>query len=251
MIDILKKNIEETMIIKCSEDIEEVKKNITLQLYYYLMEKENFTSRHITRALRDTLKFDPAVRQDVFIALCGEYLAYIENNEKLSNGSDIYLKKLISDPMRDINKIVNEITENPRIIQRICELNVNNIVEEIKNKRKISSSYMQKVAVNTRVTPNASKALEGAQNAYNGMRNYAEDIFNYNGLTFQDTGTNARRKNAIYEVGNMTGILNIGQRDNGQYKETQEDSILLYEHPENKKFKIAVVADGMGGMRKW
>lgn len=60
-------------------------------------------------------------------------------------------------------------------------------------------------------------------------------------------GIKNKTKNGIYTGNGMTGILNIGVKG-GKPKTTQEDSILILSHPENKKFRIALVADGMGGM---
>ncbi len=60
-------------------------------------------------------------------------------------------------------------------------------------------------------------------------------------------GTDSKPKNGLFKGNGMTGVLNIGT-ENGKPKKRQEDSILMLAHPENKDFRIAVVADGMGGM---
>lgn len=59
-------------------------------------------------------------------------------------------------------------------------------------------------------------------------------------------GTRNKAKNGIYMGNNMAGILNIGFKGK-EPKRFQEDSILILSHPENEKFRIALVADGMGG----
>lgn len=59
-------------------------------------------------------------------------------------------------------------------------------------------------------------------------------------------GTKGKVKNGMYAENGMAGILNIGTRG-GKPKTTQEDSILILSHPENEKFRISLVADGMGG----
>ncbi len=59
-------------------------------------------------------------------------------------------------------------------------------------------------------------------------------------------GIKGKVKNGIYTENGMAGILNIGTKG-GKPKTTQEDSILILSHPENEKFRIALVADGMGG----
>lgn len=58
--------------------------------------------------------------------------------------------------------------------------------------------------------------------------------------------TNKRAKNGLYQGKGITGILNIGTEE-GKEKANQEDSILALTHPLNPDFKIALVADGMGG----
>lgn len=58
--------------------------------------------------------------------------------------------------------------------------------------------------------------------------------------------TNKRAKNGLYQGEGITSILNIGTEE-GKEKANQEDSILALTHPLNSDFKIALVADGMGG----
>ncbi len=263
MINILKEKTKETIILKPNISIEQIKKDISLQLYYYLIKKEGFGTGNITRALRNTLKFDQATIQKTFDSLCGEYLTYLENNDRLTNRDDIYLRNMLLNSKGMVNQVANTILSNSRMIQRMCEVNMENIMAEIMSKQNLGSSYMQKTAKTTPVNTNVPNTLAAAQEMYHGIKeysgyNYADQEFNYDEVTFGEEhgnpvendfmyGVNAKRKNAIYKVGNMTGILNIGQKGNSQYKDRQEDSILLYEHPEDKKFKVAVVADGMGG----
>lgn len=54
-----------------------------------------------------------------------------------------------------------------------------------------------------------------------------------------DQSLNSR---SCYTLGNMNACS-----DQGHIRNNQEDSVLLLCHPENKKFKLLAVADGMGG----
>lgn len=56
-------------------------------------------------------------------------------------------------------------------------------------------------------------------------------------------GIQLQKGNVEYSIGNsMFAKSMIGNR-----KENQEDSVLLLEHPDNKKFKMLMIADGIGG----
>lgn len=83
--------------------------------------------------------------------------------------------------------------------------------------------------------------------------NYFLQVFGYdtigNVATLEDDlikGVNGKPKNRIYSENDMKGILNIGFEDN-EFNKTQEDSILMVSHPNNEKFKLVLVADGIGG----
>ena len=55
-------------------------------------------------------------------------------------------------------------------------------------------------------------------------------------------GSQLRKENVNYSLGtNM-----FASSDIGNFKSTQEDSVLLLTHPKNNKFKMLVVADGLG-----
>lgn len=101
----------------------------------------------------------------------------------------------------------------------------------------------------------AINTLASAQSLIKNMNDYSK-IFGYDEVgTIKElesdinSGINEKPKNRIYTGNGMTGILNIGMQ-NGKEKNTQEDSILILSHPKNKDFRIALVADGMGGMEK-
>ena len=56
-------------------------------------------------------------------------------------------------------------------------------------------------------------------------------------------GIQVKNKFNDYELsGNLFASQHVGKR-----RSNQEDSVLIMEHPQNKDFKILVVADGMGG----
>lgn len=112
----------------------------------------------------------------------------------------------------------------------------------LKNTAKKSSPANNVVAINT---------LASAQKSLKNLNDYSKH-FGYDevkSISKLDTvkGTKDKPKNGLYEGNGMTGILNIGTV-NGKPKKAQEDSILMLAHPENKNFRIALVADGMGGM---
>lgn len=113
---------------------------------------------------------------------------------------------------------------------------------------------MQKVAAKSTPANNVTtvNTLASVQELIKNMSDYSE-FFGYNNLydintLYSDISKNVKdkQKNRIYTGNEMTGILNIGAK-NGIEKQTQEDSILMLTHPRNEKFKIALVADGMGG----
>lgn len=127
-------------------------------------------------------------------------------------------------------------------------------IEELIRSRNNSSDYMRTVAekstpANDFATVNA---LTVAQRLIGGIRDYST-LFEYNEVEQietligdMDKGVKNKPKNKMYSENGMTGILNIGMEERKE-KEAQEDSILIFSHPQNKNFRIALVADGMGG----
>ena len=127
-------------------------------------------------------------------------------------------------------------------------------LEGVMKSRNKTSDYIQGVAkkstpANTYSTVNT---LAAAQKMISGIRDYST-LFGYENIgTIEtlmddiDRGSKNKPKNKMYSGNGMTGILNIGM-ENGKAKKAQEDSILILSHPENKDFKIAMVADGVGG----
>ncbi len=124
-------------------------------------------------------------------------------------------------------------------------------------KQNKSSNYMKKIAKKSTPVNDAIAVdtLTSALKLINKIRDYSE-MFGYNNIgSITDLekdirkGVKGRGKNKIYSENGMSGILNIGTSGNN-YKHTQEDSILILSHPENKDFKLALVADGIGGRRK-
>ena len=127
-------------------------------------------------------------------------------------------------------------------------------LEGVMKSRNKTSDYIQGVAkkstpANTYSTVNT---LAAAQKMISGIRDYST-LFGYENIgTIEtlmddiDRGAKNKPKNKMYSENGMTGILNIGM-ENGKEKKAQEDSILILSHPENKDFKIAMVADGVGG----
>lgn len=77
---------------------------------------------------------------------------------------------------------------------------------------------------------NDTKSVKIYKKAINECR---EDILN---------GMQVKKEKVEYEIGkNMSAASNKGKRD------TQEDSVLILEHPENSQLKLIAVADGVGG----
>ena len=252
MINEIQKNIEEAIMIKKDSNIDLIQKQISSQLYYYLIQYNGFSSANITRTLRNTLKFDAKTRQQIFIALVNKYLTNLKAQRECQNRDDQYIKNQLEKSDTNINQIVSIISQNPRVIQRVCEVSVNSIVKDIQSKQKINSTYMQETAKQPVQVAPIVNTLKSAENLYSGLQEkggYNRQSIPYNNPIEQEInqGLSAKRKNAIYEVGEMSGILDIGKKADGQDKNNQEDSILLYQHPENPNFKIALVADGMGG----
>lgn len=119
--------------------------------------------------------------------------------------------------------------------------------------RNKTGGYMQGVAKKSTPANNYAtvNTLAAAQKMISGIRDYSE-LFGYGDIgTIEtlmddiDRGFENKPKNKMYSENGMTGILNIGM-ENGKEKKAQEDSILILSHPENKDFKIAMVADGVG-----
>lgn len=123
-----------------------------------------------------------------------------------------------------------------------------------KGQNKDSNYIKQTVARSTPANNNAViNTLTSAQRSIKHMKDYSK-YFGYdsieNIITLENdiNKGNARKpKNRMYAGNGMSGILNIGA-EGGKEKQVQEDSILMLSHPENKNFRIALVADGMGGM---
>lgn len=114
-----------------------------------------------------------------------------------------------------------------------------------------SSNYLRNTAKKSTPANNAIavNTLSEAQQSINNLSKYFgyDTIWSAKTLA-RDIGMGVRNKpkNKVYAESGMAGILNIGSKGNKQ-KERQEDSILMLSHPENSNFKIALVADGMGG----
>lgn len=128
------------------------------------------------------------------------------------------------------------------------QITVENAIDKLIQK---DSNYMQSTA--QKATPQnnvvAINTLKKAQQAVDNLSSF----FGYNRIKsvreLQNENykkTSERTKNALYEGEGVAGILNIGIQD-GKQKTNQEDSILALSHPQNSNFRIALVADGMGG----
>lgn len=124
--------------------------------------------------------------------------------------------------------------------------------ELIKSQNK-SRQYLEKTAQKSTPQNNVVtvSTLASAQKLLGELQDYSKD-FGYD--VVQDltklnsvSSTKNKPKNGLFQENGMTGLLNIGT-SKGKPKKSQEDSILMLTHPDNKDFRIAVVADGMGGM---
>lgn len=118
--------------------------------------------------------------------------------------------------------------------------------------QKKSSGYMRDTASKSTPANNAIaiNTLAKAQQAVNNLSKF----FGYDNIVNIQTMENdikgdikSKPKNRLYAGEGMSGILNIGTEE-GKEKSAQEDSVLMMTHPENNNFKLALIADGIGGM---
>lgn len=115
-------------------------------------------------------------------------------------------------------------------------------------------NYMKQVSAKSTPQNNVRvvNTLADSQKAIDNLsRNFGYDYIG-NIYTLENeinNGSKNKAKNAMYADNGMTGMLNIGMKK-GKFKENQEDSILILSHPENKNFRIALVADGVGGQER-
>ena len=161
--------------------------------------------------------------------------------------------------------IAHQIRQDATAMQRACS-----ILTQTYRRTSINRTTIQNVAkqINPQRSFPVAKAMERARQAYREIRpyhgfDYARQEFFYDKKEKKsdekvnplendiiEKGTVNKPKNELYSIDDsqikMSGILNIGKR-NGSYKPRQEDSILLLSHPQNPDFKIAIVADGVGG----
>lgn len=129
-------------------------------------------------------------------------------------------------------------------------------LDELHQSQNKNSNYMKEVAIKSTPENNyrTIDILSLAQKLVSGIENYTElfgyDIIGDSGMLIDNINNPENKKsNAIYSESGMTGILNVGMK-NEEDKTKQEDSILILSHPKNPKFRLGMVADGVGGTEK-
>ncbi len=251
--EIIKNGIKDSFIIKTreGEEPQTVLENLALQIYKFISKEPNFTSKNVSRGMRNL--FTEQNREAITLALGNLYIEYIDTNNSFNNKYDNYVKS-IRESSDKIDKLMNTIFSNKEMIYRMGRVAVESSLNELIKAQSKTGNYMRKTAQQSTPVNNAEivNALNAAQTLIRNMQDYSAQ-FGYNDIsdiaTLQsDISMRAgdKPKNRIYSGDGMTGILNIGKVQ-GKYKKTQEDAILMLSHPKNKNFKIAVVADGMGG----
>ncbi len=120
-------------------------------------------------------------------------------------------------------------------------------------------AWVNKEAKSKKMTIKEYATCEISKRLYRNMeKEFVEPIRKRNPITNVDiygNNVNKLRSAIISGLGiKQEGTVSIGNEmyaasSIGRARKTQEDAVLLMTHPKNPKFKMMVVADGMGGMK--
>lgn len=246
--EILKKKIQESFIIKIreGEKVQDICDKLSDQFYKFIIREPGFTNRNVSRGIRGIVTEQ---NRDVIIyALEDIYFDYIIQNSNLSNKYDVYARDALK-TSSNISKTVQTMFSDEQMIKRMSRIAVETSLNELQKKQKKNSEYLKTTAQKSTPKNNSMtiNMLATSQRLINGIRDYSKK-FGYDkveSITKLEKNINKgvahKEKNRMYNEDGMAGVLNIGE------KMAQEDSILMLSHPQNKDFKIAMVADGIGG----
>lgn len=249
---LLMKKIQNSYIINANEgeDLIAIRERIMHQIRRFLSKDLTLHPRNVSRGMRDFVTEEN--RGNVIAGLAGIYFDYIESREDFNSNYDRYVKDMIK--KTSPNQLIEIILKNDGLRDRMGNVSVNYAIDSIVKNQNKDRSFFQKAAMKSTPQNNAITVgiLSRAKSMIDGINDYS-DLFGYNnvlnGVAIRNDiqrGVKLKARNGLYKENGMTGILNIGFNGDKE-KKAQEDSILIMSHPDNPKFRLALVADGMGG----
>ena len=250
--ELLMKKIQNSYIININEgkDPTKTRERLMGQICAFLNREPNLRSTDISRGMRDFVTEQN--RSNVIAGLASIYFEYIESSKDFNSDFDRYIKGMIN--KRTTSQLIDIILRNKNLLNRMGNVSVNLSIDSLVRNQNKDKDYMKKAAMKSTPQNNAltMEMLSRAKSMIEGIKDNSKRFgYNnvFNGVAIRNDirrEVKLKAKNGLYSENGMTGILNIGT-ENGKEKTTQEDSILIMTHPENPKFRLALVADGMGG----
>lgn len=216
---------------KNNKDI--ARSNVKWQLYDYLLGPGGPNKNNYYQQLSSILNENNY--ESILDSIKAIYFKYIEQlpRQNISNRDDLFFKDQFEGVYN--NEIFIEMLQNPRVVQRMCEIYLDRVNERIN--AKLNAAYLRPVAQNY-----PAKQVGVIEKSLSKARRLIDSIVKSTGYNVAENEETINKRHA----NQMEGIQDIGVR-NGKPKSAQEDSVLMMKHPQNPNFRLAVVADGVGG----
>lgn len=117
--EILKESIKDSILIKMGEgqNVDQICEALSNQFYKFIVREKGFTSRNISRGMRDIVTEEN--RQSIIVALANIYFDFINRNSNvLKDNYDNYVKDVLSNS-GDLNRLMRTILGNREMIYRM------------------------------------------------------------------------------------------------------------------------------------